>query len=491
MKNKTAPKKTHWLRNTIAVLLACAIVGGIWSLISFKRENSRVSVSASIQFTFKEAAQGKTPNGYSFDVAARVASDEIVGEALQAAGLDGQYTAEQIQRSLVIRGSYPENLIEELNRFDSLLDFSSPRVQTLSNYYPMTYGVTLYNDFDPSVSRDQMESLLGNLLTVYRAWFEKTGIYGQVTVDLLEGLDDYDYTQQLDLLELSLDAFAAYAESMHNLNPAFRLEGKSFSDVQKTFESLRDNDLNRLKGRVTLNVLSKDSRRLETQYLYKISELENKLAAQKQKQSNLDEVVKTYGKSGVIYLSTMSNVEQVDHQSTATYDALVSQRTAVSETIASIQAQITDYRNRLAELYKKTGSAETAAIAAAVEAAEAENETGTAADEGSAETVALTEADDTAAQIASLESGITRLRTKIHAATEEMNQLLTAYNGQEASDNEILLTKVRYTQTKIISSAFAIKFIRTAGPLCAVGFIVCMVLLIVDRIREEKRKKAA
>ena len=86
-------KKTHWLRNTLAVLIACGLIGTVLAGILFFSEGTRTFASASILFSFEGAGDGKAPNGYPFDLSG-FSSDEVLDEALEQSGLAGVYTAE-------------------------------------------------------------------------------------------------------------------------------------------------------------------------------------------------------------------------------------------------------------------------------------------------------------------------------------------------------------------------------------------------------------
>ena len=56
-------KKTHWLRNTLIVLIICGLAGTILAAILFNGENNRTYAVSSIQFAFEGSAEGKAPNG--------------------------------------------------------------------------------------------------------------------------------------------------------------------------------------------------------------------------------------------------------------------------------------------------------------------------------------------------------------------------------------------------------------------------------------------
>ncbi len=56
-------KKTHWLRNTLIVLVICGLIGTILAAVLFGKENNRTYAASSIQFSFDGSAEGKAPNG--------------------------------------------------------------------------------------------------------------------------------------------------------------------------------------------------------------------------------------------------------------------------------------------------------------------------------------------------------------------------------------------------------------------------------------------
>ena len=96
-------KKTHWLRNTLIVLIICGLIGTVLAAILFNQEASRTSASATIQFSFNGAAEGKAPNGYPFDMSG-ITTDEVLNAALEASGLTGKYTVEQLKDNITVSG---------------------------------------------------------------------------------------------------------------------------------------------------------------------------------------------------------------------------------------------------------------------------------------------------------------------------------------------------------------------------------------------------
>lgn len=480
-------KKTHWLRNTLIILLVCALAGGILSVIQFRRENNRTYVSAVLTFSFDGAQDGKAPNGYAFSPV-ELASETVVAEALAAAGLTDKYEAEEIQRNLFVQGNYPENLLERLGSYDSVIGENAATSVALTSYYPTAFTVRLYNDFDPSLNQEGMKALLGNLIDAYRARFAKTGTWAKVSFLTAEDLENYDYFQQLDMLQLRLEQIRDYAVQLAEEDPILRLEGKGFSDWAAQLDGLIAGDLSRASASVTTNALSKDVDRLQQQYLFMINQLTNEAASETQRLNKLNELIATYAKTGVIYLSTSQSLNRVDRVSSRYYDQLSDLRNEVSANIAGINAQITNYQNRLKELNAGTEKA-----AAAKETAGPADGTEETAEE-TAETAAAAQsapqtAEDKEAAIASLDRMLSRVVTRGTELTEKLNGLIDLLNEEKLGDAGLQVSAARYQAPSLISGSFAVKLIKTAAPLCSVGLMIALAGLIISRRKEEKSLK--
>ena len=230
-------KKTHWLRNTLIVLIVCGIAGAAIAAVQFKNEGSQTYASANLQFSFDGAAQGMAPNGYPFDLK-RITTDEVINEALTTSSLTDAYTAEQIRENLKVTAVYPEDIVKRMTRYTSILDASEDQQATLANYQATIYNVVLYNTFDPFISADQLKTLLNNLLTAYRSDFVRTGGPSLSRTEPIADLQDYDYTQQLTAISETAAQQSAYAQEMAEKAPDFRQDGKGFDDIVARYQYL-------------------------------------------------------------------------------------------------------------------------------------------------------------------------------------------------------------------------------------------------------------
>ena len=282
-------KKTHWLRNTLIVLVACGLIGTILAAILFNNEGTRTYASTSVQFSFKGAAKGKAPNGYPFDVSG-FQTDEVLEAALEASGLTGKYTAEEIGKNLTVTGVYPEEITERMTKYVSLLDTKADNRAAVTEYYATVYSLTLYNDFDKSIAAGKLSELAENIVTAYRTYFARNYAAGLEKTDAISNLTGYDYAQTIEAISESTDQQIRYAEEIQELAPDFRVNKKGFDDIAVRYQTLKK-DIDRLSATITLNAVSKDRKRLQQRYEMEIRELKTKLESVTEEKKWIEEQV--------------------------------------------------------------------------------------------------------------------------------------------------------------------------------------------------------
>lgn len=468
-------KKTHWLRNTLITLAICAVVGVVSALIVFYTAPDRTSASATIEFSFDGAAEGQAPNGYRFDLNG-FTQDEVLNAALAEAGLADKYTADQIRENLIVTGVYPEDIVTQMTSYESLLTGDASRVK-VSDYHATLYNVTLYNDFDRSIAKADLEKLLVEVMKAFHNYFDKTYSIVLAKDTFLDGISAFDYSQQLLMLQRSAQRFGTFARQMENKRPDFLVNGNSFGDVAVRYEELQSTDLERLSGMITMNALSRNKERIIAQYENEIRVLEIQLKEKKQQKTDTEKMISQYEKDEIIYISTTTAVQQVSGESaTETYDAMVARRKEIENYIADINKQLTELKQKLADIKGEAGQA------AAAEGAEGETVVPISAQ--------LTPEQE-ASRIAAVEQQLSAIVVKLNNITNDFASLVTAYSANEMNDRTITVSAVKYDTPKLLSGAFAKTLIKNVGPFCVLGFIGCLIGLIRSRRKEEKLKAKA
>lgn len=462
-------KKTHWRRNTLITLVACGIVGLILAFVLFNADPGRTSAEATIEFAFDGAANGVAPNGYRYDLS-DFTSEDVLSAALKEAGLNEKYTVDQIKANILVSGVYPKNIVEQMTKYESLLSGDLGKVNAV-DYHATLYRVALYNDFDKSIASADLQNLLSAIMKEFRAKFEKT--YSVVLADdgFLPDLTKYDYPQQLELLKGSVDRYNAYATQMAENHADFLLNGEGFADIAVQYEGLKSNDLERLSGIVTMNALSKDQDRIVSQYENQIKVLQIRLKELNQEAKDTEALINQYSKDDIIYVSTAANLQQVSGNSTQTYDTLVTRRREIEENIAELNKELAETQLKLSDI---TGNTQT-------------KTTTEESEEGTTEAIVVSEADREA-QKTVVENGINTVVAKLIKITEEFSTFVKAYSEREMNDSTVAISAVKYKAPKILSGAFAIQAVKCIGPICVLGFIACMICLIISRVKESKKK---
>ena len=485
----TSGKKTHWFRNILITLIICGILGMILAaVIFFKVDREKTTAEASLQFSFDGAADGIGPNGIRLSTAG-ITSDEVIQAALIAESLDKEYTPEEIRSSLTVTGVYPENLLKQMTNYESLMDFTANRELSISEYHPTLYKVILSNQFDKNISQAKLMGLLQNLMEAFRQYFTDHYSYSLSAEIAEEFLAGYDYVQQIAIIEDVINLEKQYAQELYEKEPLFLLNGKGFNDIAVQLENMNSSDIARLSSMITMNALTRDTERLITQYQFEIREQNISLEKQQERLQHVDDLLASYEKNEIIYLSTTDSLTKIDGNSSETYDALVQERKDVSDEITQIKSEIETYQLKLSDLLKNTK----AEVAAPVTASEVEDGEGATeeqqttapamTDEKLARAAAAAE-EASASQIATLEKDIHTLLQKVEAISASFIGMLQAYNEQELNEATVSVFGYKYDTPKVLSGAFVKQVIKCAGPLCAVGFMVCLVLLIRSRKKE-------
>ena len=483
----TTAKKTHWLRTTLLVLIACGIIGVIWAAVSFNADPGRTYASATLQFSFNGAGQGKGPNGYPFNTNG-IFSDEVIGNALAYSALEGTYTVDQIRENLSVTANYPENIVKQMTAYNSLLDANADQQAALTDYHPTSFSVHLGNDFDPHIASGQLTGLLNHLLEAYRAYFAAYNSVGMNGENPIPELSAYDYAQQLTAISETSAQQQRYAQEMAELAPDFMQDRKGFDDILISYEAL-DSGISRLNASVALNALSKDRDRLQKQYEMEVRTLTRRIEGEQEELDQIEKMVSAYDKDDILYVSTSDAIRKVDSNSSVTYDKLVERKKKLTDAIAADKAEISMYEALLADM-AASGSNAGGATAAAAE----ENEATAANPDEAAQEEAVAAAELTEEELKALgsltEKQLEALQAKRDAVTAQFTAMLDAYTAQEVNERTVSVSGLSYVTPSLLSGVFIMRAIKTAGPLCALGFMACILLLVIHRWREGKAGKA-
>ncbi|MCR5466446.1 MAG: hypothetical protein K6F11_06390 [Lachnospiraceae bacterium] len=514
-----AKKSLPFWGKALITLAVVGVCGLILTVILFNKDRNPSFATAKLQLSFDGAASGVGPDGYDFDLR-ELTADDILSKGLKNAGLDSRYTVDDVRKSLVVSGVYPNDMVGETMSYDSLLNFTASRTLTIDRFHPTTFEVKLYDTALKSISKAEQEKLLNEILSAFKTNFAVVHAEGVPSLGSEFTLSDYDYPQQMTIIEEQLSAMAGYASEMYEKDPSFRYNNRGFNDVSVEVAKLLESDVERLNANITLNALTKDPERLLVQYEFEIRDMTSRLANQKKQQANLDALIERYMKSDIVYIGAGDTVTRIDGNSSETYDALVDLRKEVAAKNTELSSKIAITKHKVDDIlqqYKKgtTEDDETDADAgdgntnadnkvnanngaATGNKANANNNAANANTDGDTpdDTPSLT--PEQIAEIAKQEEAemqkkreafekevvnLTAKRDKIMAGFAEM---VKAWNDSRINDLTVSVSPSTYKGQSIISGAFVKKGIMTAGPFCMLALMGILVVVIVRNSRKAK-----
>ena len=526
---KNATKSLPFWGKALIALVAVGVCGLILTVILFNKDANSAYATAKLQLSFDGAASGIGPDGYDFDLR-ELTADDILLKALQNAGLDSRYTVDDVRKSLVVAGTYPEDMVGETMNYDSLLNFTASRTLTIDRFHPTTFEVKLYDTALKGIKKDEQQKLLNEILSVFKSNFALVHAEGVPSLGSEFTLSDYDYPQQMTIIEEQLSAMAKYASEMYEKDPSFRYNNRGFNDVSVEVAKLLESDVERLNANITLSALTKDPERLLVQYEFEIRDMTSRLANQKKQQANLDALIDRYMKSDIVYIGAGDTVTRIDGNSSETYDALVDLRKEVAAKNTELSSKIAITQHKVEDIlqqYKKgetgddatdadadnnNGAANGNAAAGNNNNAAGNNANKNAANNGAAgaangnaaNTGANGDADtptltpEQIAEIAKQEEAemqkkrdafekevvnLTAKRDKIMVGFAEM---VKAWNDSRINDLTVSVAPSEYKGQSIVSMAFVKKGIMTAGPLCMLALMGILVVVIARNSRKVK-----
>lgn len=536
--SKTDNKKSLpvlW-RRIIGILCAALVVGIIVSFVTFFKSQSADTISVSLQMSFDGAADGIAPNGYRFDVT-ELLSDEVLEKALKASALDSKYTAEELRKCITLSGRYPKDIVNQTMSYDSLLNFTANRELTVDKFHPTQFTITMSNASSSEMTKPQMEKLLKNIMAAYKEYFATVSVMGRPGESEPFELAEYDYTQQLEIIERRIEIMMEYATELYTKEPSFRSNGTGFNDIAVRLNNLVNNDISRISAKLTLNALTKNPERLLSQYRYELKNLNNQLDAQSKVMKLIDEMITAYEKSEILYISSADALTKIDGNSSETYDSLIEARKEIADSNTKLSTRKEDILLKLQDLLGGVDSnvvvnnnSEFLNREESQEPGENDDTTdantdgeGDTADAGNGETAntgttdngnngsdggngdggdgniditswtdeqivaALRKAaENSAGQRESLEKEISTLVDRCDEVTKDFNAILEAWNSEKINDLTLEVGKYAYVRQGVISSAFIRNGIKRTGPFVALAMIISLIMIISANAKEEK-----
>ena len=429
------------------IFLGAGLVSLIASIVDFTVTNPQLSYSSeTIQFNYDGASDGTDPNGNPFN-ATDFLSDDIISAGLEKSGLN--YDVQTVRKYIAIENVVPENIVEEINSYTSLTGNNVGTAEiTSKDYHPVRYRFALYNQIDKKLSSSKLNGLLDNIVEAYCDQFYTTykKTFDASIYDDIYTMSDYDYIYQAQVYTNKLDILMKYAKTIYDEHK--ELVTDEFEAVYLKCQALINSDVYVIENIITFHALSKDLDRLKDYYTYKIEHLTYDKVKYTADLDAVSAQLESYNKDSTIYVSSGDNVVSIASNSSATYDALLSSKIAISNKIGKIETEIAEYTAILNDINNATGTEEEYNL---------------------------------------LKNYLKRLGDDYAEWEAAFVKLLEAYNKQYVLENSLSVSKVKYNSASLFSASFIVRCIKIGAPIMLTTMLGIAIYYLSREIRKEKK----
>ena len=430
------------------VFLGAGLISLIASVIDFKGPNKQLSyAAATVQFNHDGASDGLDPNGRSFD-ARNFMTDDVIAKAFQDSGLvDANFDVEAVKQYIAIENVVPKNIVKEINSYESLLDVENPSTDKIStkDYHPVRYRIVVYQDL--GVSGGKLNELVKNLVDEYVAKFNDvyTNTLDKTAFDALLNFDEYDYSYQTQLLSRKISVIMNFGSELHARHNDFSKNDVSFRDLNAMGSQYIEN-LSSIDSYINLKSVTKNPQRLKDYYNYQLELLQKDYDKYQKDLQEVSTELNGYTIDKTVYVANGETLVPVGNNSAETYDALVSRKLSLENTVASLSAEIADITTLRDKIDHVTPQ-----------------------------------------EINNVETRIASIKAKYEQLENDFTELLTAYNAKYMGEDVVTKGAVRYSSSSLLSMSFIVHTVKVALPIMLITMLGIAIYYLARTIRKEKK----
>lgn len=176
--------------------------------------------------------------------------------------------------------------------------------------------------------------------------------------------NDYDYADAVEVFDSNLLSLKNYINELEKTDEVrFRSEasGYTFSDIARSIETLRSEDLEMLSSYITLYSVTKDKKDLIAKYKFRIEELERSKKQYEEMLEGIRETIEAYQQNTImIFDRSDADTDTSFVQSSEAYAELIDREVAAEKNAEEAAQQINKYKKRIDDLESssKKGSEE-------------------------------------------------------------------------------------------------------------------------------------
>ena len=272
--------RKYFLRILVFSILFMAAAFLVFYVLSFRTS------SAILTFKYPNASDGLYPNGTYLN-AYNIFTSEILGNAINNAGLSGIANPEEIGEGLTISPR------------------SSPELITTQ------FNVTFKKGFGVDLGAVSAEQMLKSILYAYIDFFHAT--YSSDQIALEQGLSDMgslEYSDIIDYYNVYLDQLRKYLMSQQENNKDYvSSDGTSFQDLINIVEQYRITLLKEVDAIISGRGVTNDKEALLDRLEYRLGILTNEYNYNRKMQQLYNDIIRNYEArlTGVVFIPSLDS----------------------------------------------------------------------------------------------------------------------------------------------------------------------------------------
>ena len=439
----------------IFLFIIGTVIGGALALRDMYKTNPvKRKVSTVIEFTYDGVGRNKMPNGVPFTID-DIKSEKVITRALQRLDLSDKYSAAAITDSVRTKGIFPEDILERVNSYESVYDYDSTGNIIPESFYTTSFEITLFDDFDESLSRAALRRILIAITEEYKEFFLENYVFAMNDDSKArqEFMDSVDYRQQATVVRNRLDTLADYASYLYSVDPGFTLNEATFSDIVVRCRDLENNNLANLDATIMMKVYSKEPDRLRSMYNYLIDQLNNKVTRTKENLNEINKLIEGYEMDDILYIGMGGDsVVAIQSNSVSTYEDLMTKKIEITNNLTEYNAEIEMYKQYLQDLNRDVA---------------------------------------TDIEIAAAEDAMQNIVDKVNVIEYALKSMITEFNKVNVDHDDIIIGEITYTSPNVISMSYVKRFVKYALPGYLLMFFVFSMNMMIGAAKRLKKEGAA
>lgn len=216
----------RYLRKFRYLILVVALLGSVL-IYRYATSKQQYVASTVIEYTNKDAADGKTPSGADIDVN-EIYSSSVISDVISDLKLDTNIDA--VRSCCNVEEVIPD---EEVERKDAILKKGDEY-----NYFPTQYKVTFVANSSKSeeYARDVLDSIISHYFQYYSKKYVEYAIVPNNTSNI--STDKYDYLDCIEMMDASVTEVKNYLDGKASSHDIFRSSktGYTFGDLSDQYD---------------------------------------------------------------------------------------------------------------------------------------------------------------------------------------------------------------------------------------------------------------